>query len=297
MRIASKNSIFAFTLLLAGSASTLLRAEAPVKNIDAKGGGVFLVELAPVQGIEIDAESLEAAKRVIKNRLEAHGNKDVVLSVKGANAISVEVAGMLKEEVGETAMELESAATMELHLVHPDSRQLIEAREKEKVVTEAGWDEVPFREKTTELDEFNESLRKELKLHPSAVEKKRKEDIFRKKLTIVIKHEAEFAGDSIKEAHASRRKGSDRFQISVTLEPETGQRMLALTKQNIGKALAIVVDGEVLSAPMIQGEFGAQFEITGMFTKKEANNLAIALSNPSKNPLKVISSKYQPPSK
>ena len=51
--------------------------------------------------------------------------------------------------------------------------------------------------------------------------------------------------------------------------------------------LAIVLDGEVLSAPVVQSALRKHFEITGMNNAKEAKELASALLNQLKNPLKI----------
>ena len=51
--------------------------------------------------------------------------------------------------------------------------------------------------------------------------------------------------------------------------------------------LAIVLDGKVLSAPVVQSSLGSNFEISGMNDAAEAKSIAAALLNPLKNPLLV----------
>ena len=53
------------------------------------------------------------------------------------------------------------------------------------------------------------------------------------------------------------------------------------TGQNVGKLFAIVLDGKILSAPVIQGAIpGGSGQITGIGTAEEANTLALLLRQP-----------------
>ncbi|MEM9480282.1 MAG: hypothetical protein AAGA58_11580 [Verrucomicrobiota bacterium] len=68
------------------------------------------------------------------------------------------------------------------------------------------------------------------------------------------------------------------FSISVKLTDEGGRKMRAFTDANVGKRLAIFTDGKILSAPVIQGPFGKEFQITGNFTLEEAEEIAQKLT-------------------
>lgn len=62
--------------------------------------------------------------------------------------------------------------------------------------------------------------------------------------------------------------------ISLEFNDEGAALLAEITKNNIGQALAIVLDGELLSAPIIQDEVtGGRAEITGQFTIEEAREL------------------------
>jgi preprotein translocase subunit SecD len=58
-----------------------------------------------------------------------------------------------------------------------------------------------------------------------------------------------------------------------------GKRIFArITQENVGRALAIVLDNAIFSAPVIQGPIpGGEAQITGTFTPEEARDLAIVL--------------------
>jgi protein-export membrane protein SecD len=62
--------------------------------------------------------------------------------------------------------------------------------------------------------------------------------------------------------------------ISLAFNPEGQQLLSELTKNNVGKAMAIFLDGNILSAPTIREEIpNGQAQITGQFTAEEAKQL------------------------
>jgi len=64
-------------------------------------------------------------------------------------------------------------------------------------------------------------------------------------------------------------------QIDLQFNQAGGQRFAEITKTNIHKRLAIVVDGQLYSAPVVNSEItGGQAVISGSFTLEEANALA-----------------------
>jgi preprotein translocase subunit SecD len=77
------------------------------------------------------------------------------------------------------------------------------------------------------------------------------------------------------------QRGSDQFgkpSVNFRLEPAAGQRFGRLTRENVGRQLAILLDEEVISAPRIDSEIPAgQGIITGTFTMQEAEDLAFKL--------------------
>ena len=66
--------------------------------------------------------------------------------------------------------------------------------------------------------------------------------------------------------------------IEMTFTEVGGEMLRRVTRENIGKILAIVVDGKVLSAPVITSEIGGgKGVITGTFTMDEAKRIADGL--------------------
>ena len=68
--------------------------------------------------------------------------------------------------------------------------------------------------------------------------------------------------------------------VSMSMNTDGSRRWAQLTKQNIGKSIAIVLDGYVYSAPNVQTEItGGNSQITGHFTPEEAKDLANVLKS------------------
>ena len=71
-----------------------------------------------------------------------------------------------------------------------------------------------------------------------------------------------------------------RPQVSMTMNSEGAREWAALTKANQGKAIAIVLDGVVYSAPNVKGEItGGQSVISGNFTIEDTKDLANTLKS------------------
>ena len=71
-----------------------------------------------------------------------------------------------------------------------------------------------------------------------------------------------------------------RPEVSMTMNSEGARQWAALTKANIGKAIAIVLDGVVYSAPRVNSEIdGGQSSISGNFSVEETKDLANTLKS------------------
>ena len=82
------------------------------------------------------------------------------------------------------------------------------------------------------------------------------------------------SGDVISDASQGYDQRS-RPCVNMVMDATGADRWAKLTGDNIGKAIAIVLDGTVYSAPTVQGAIpGGRSEITGQFDVKEAQDLA-----------------------
>ena len=83
----------------------------------------------------------------------------------------------------------------------------------------------------------------------------------------------------IKEAFASAHPRDASLVVNFTLKPGGNKRLCEFTSKHIGKAFAIVFNGEVLSHPTIKTAIcGGGFFIQNNFTMKEAKDIALKLN-------------------
>ena len=71
--------------------------------------------------------------------------------------------------------------------------------------------------------------------------------------------------------------GTNQWQVGVTFTGSGQKKFTDLTAATVGKQVAIVLDGVVISAPVIQNTIPGDAQITGNFSKDEAQNLANVL--------------------
>ena len=91
---------------------------------------------------------------------------------------------------------------------------------------------------------------------------------------------APLEGDVITDAKDQFDQVTGQPQVSMTMNTDGARRWAALTKANIDKAIAIVLDGVVYSAPRVDGEItGGQSSITGSFTIEDTKDLANTLKS------------------
>ncbi len=300
------------SIMLVSAGIIFLKYKEMQYGIDLKGGVAYTVSVVGENGAAVPDASVEAAKDILERRLSPLGNKDVVITpIQGQAKLYVEVPGISPEEAEANRSIIEKTAKLEFRLVHPQSESLIAARPENDKVLEPGWVEVPNLSEVNKkpdpndlaaLKEYEVSKAEKAKKaevflaeleknndpdKDKKVKEERLREIFQKKQTIVVKSTSEMSGKSVKNAGPRIDTEKGGFMINVELDSDYGDKMMQLTGENRGQPLAIVVDGEVLSAPTIQSQFGADFVITGNFDQAEAENLGSMLMNPLENPLRI----------
>ncbi len=91
---------------------------------------------------------------------------------------------------------------------------------------------------------------------------------------------APLEGDVITDAKDQFNQLSNAPEVSMSMNTDGARRWAALTKANVGKAIAIVLDGSVYSAPRVNGEIaGGQSSISGNFTIEDTKDLANTLKS------------------
>ncbi len=98
---------------------------------------------------------------------------------------------------------------------------------------------------------------------------------------VLVKKAIVITGDKVTDAQPGFDQQTSKPVVNVRLDATGGRVMLQNTRENVGKRMAMILiekgKPEVLTWPVINGEFGPQFQITGGFTTSEAKNLALLL--------------------
>lgn len=91
---------------------------------------------------------------------------------------------------------------------------------------------------------------------------------------------APLEGDVITDARDEFDQMTGRPSVSMSMNSDGARRWVSLTKANVGRAIAIVLDGVVYSAPRVNGEItGGDSKITGNFTIEDTKDLANTLKS------------------
>jgi SecD/SecF fusion protein len=234
-------------------------------GLDLQGGTSFLVQMKTNDLANPDDASgaLSQAVEVLRKRIDQFGVAEPIIQPESGNRILIQLPG-LSEAVKESAKaQIQRPAYLEFRMVKEDSQQIIENH----LPIPPGYEllkqvEVPVEGKRQPVEE------------------------------VVVKKRAEpgLSGDIVKSAQMGRGNLGEPL-IEFRLNDTGAKRFADVTRNNIGRQLAIVLDGQLYSAPAIQGaiETGSG-EITGHFTPEEAQQLANVLQNPMRASLEIVSS-------
>lgn len=117
---------------------------------------------------------------------------------------------------------------------------------------------------------------------------------------VAVKKQVVLTGDRFVGANATFDQ-NQQPAVSVRLDSAGGRIMRDVTRENIGKMMAIILfekgKGEAISVARIQGEFSNQFQITGSFSVEETNQLSILIRSGSlAAPMEIIEERTIGPS-
>lgn len=117
---------------------------------------------------------------------------------------------------------------------------------------------------------------------------------------VAVKKQVVLTGDRFVGANATFDQ-NQQPAVSVRLDSAGGRIMRDVTRENIGKMMAIILfekgKGEAISVARIQGEFSNQFQITGSFSVDETNQLSILIRSGSlAAPMEIIEERTIGPS-
>ncbi len=107
---------------------------------------------------------------------------------------------------------------------------------------------------------------------------------------VIYVQKAVLIGDSMLKSAKVMTDAFGHSEIELTFNETGTKRFAEVTRQNIDKKLAIIINGEILQAPVIRMEIsGGQAVISGSFSKEEASDLVKKLNDAAKKAAGVAS--------
>ena len=243
---------YKFIFILAVIVFCVIQIYPPEKKIkrglDLQGGIYVVLEVEqPPKGEKKLSDVTDRALEVIRNRIDALGVTEPVIQKEGINRIIVELPGVKNPEkaielIGKTAL-------LEFKLVNDDSGALKKAEEGD---IPEGYELLYMKEKDDR-------------------------DIYRDSYPLLVKKEPELTGSGLQDAYVGYDP-SGFPDVNLKFSKNGAKEFEKVTRKNVGKRLAIVLDGVIKSAPSIRERIsGGKAQITGKFSMSEAKELAIVL--------------------
>lgn len=187
-------------------------------------------------------QAMDTAKDVIDRRINALGTLEPTIIRQGDNRIVVQVPGLDDPEALKAL--IGKTAKLEFKLVDEQADPDQTAQGKARV----GSQVLPYPSNPTGLP------------------------------NIAVRRLGGIAGDKLVKADPTFDQQTNEPAVTIQFDGEGGQKFARMTQQNTNKLFAIILDGQVISAPQIKEPiFGGISQISGSFTVESANQLAIAL--------------------
>jgi len=236
-------------------------------GIDLAGGASFTLQVQPKvdqdagETIEVTSAAIQQAVKTLQGRLNPDGTKDMLIQPQGEDMIIIEMPGVSEEEAAWVREIIQKQSVLELRAVHPNNDSLApKVAAKEEAVP--GY-----------------------RLYTHSYTNDRTGDPVTEQLLLEKRNKIE--GKHVKKAFPDQ--GSTGV-VRVELSNSGGKLMRNLTAPMTkgSDRLAIVLDGEINSAPVVQATLSSIFVIEGMGDAEECRNLSATLMNPLENPLKIL---------
>ena len=236
-----------FTLLDSDETLKVDKALAEIKGLEIKKDGLnYHITLSEQEKHDTIEYAISQAVETIRNRLDQFGLAEPTVARQGKDNILVELPGIKTEEDEQRARDLiAKAAHLQLMAVD-DKRQ-----DQANTMSEA------------EAESYGDVIYKDAK---------------NERVKYVVKNIPVLDGSMLTDAKVAFSQQNNLPIINFTLNSEGARIFGDFTGANVGKRLAIVLDGKVYSAPVINERIGGgSGQISGGFTLEEAHDVAIAL--------------------
>ncbi len=211
------------------------------------GGDTIMLDLPDKSQEHIKKMAVDQALETIRNRIDQFGVSEPDIRRQGENRILIQLPGIrdterAKELIGKTAL-------LEFKLV--DDTHSVQAALK--------GDIPPGREILYKVDEDPQTQRTI-------------------RTPFLLKKRTLLTGAYLTDARVQIDSQFNEPYVSINFDKKGARIFERITAENVNKRLAIVLDNNVYSAPVIQEKIaGGQARITGNFTTEEARDLAIVL--------------------
>ena len=227
----------------ANGAADLIQENDPSAVVTVGEAGEITVGFTETDEERLRLAMLTQTIEIIRRRVDALGTKEPIIQRQGDDRIVVQVPGfddpqLLKEVIGTTAQ-------LAFRLVDTTS-------DPSTFVARPGLERLPEQRTATQIAE---------NLPPSQY--------------YVVRSSPVVPGALLIDAQPSFQ--DSRPVVSFRFNGAGARRFLDLTGKHIGEPLAIVLDNEVISAPVIQAAIGANGIITGQFSVPETQRLSLLL--------------------
>ncbi len=241
------------------------------KAIEETYPNLSLTESAGELKYKFSANEIENIKKsasdqvleIIRNRIDQFGVAEPTIHRQAENEIVIQLPGVKDpkravEVIGKTAI-------LEFKIVNDES----------PLAAELPSYVLPEEEKSL-LTKFSSRLGEENEILFQRVVNK--ETGMVTKMPVLLKKKTLLTGDTLSEARVNIDQRFNEPYVSLVFNPVGGKLFEDITAHNVKKRLAIILDGNVYSAPVIQERIsGGNAQITGNFTLDEAKDLAIVL--------------------
>jgi SecD/SecF fusion protein len=231
-------------------------------GLDLQGGTSFLVEMdtSKLSNTNETGSALSQAIEVLRKRIDKFGVAEPIIQSAGGNRILIQLPGLSQSDKESAKATIQKTAFLEFRMVKDDSDEIIK-----------NGDPVPYG--YVLLKHVDQQANGTTRLEQFIVSKNAENGL---------------KGDIIKSAMVTRGNLGEP-QIDFTLTDDGAKKFGDTTRENVGHRMAIVLDGELYSAPNINSpiETGNGM-ITGSYTIEQAMELANVLQNPLKAPLKIV---------
>ena len=259
------------------------------QGIDLQGGTElqYKLDLSSIKGAA-NSDVTEQIKDIISNRLDIYGLKEIRIAIEGSDRLVVTIPGSDSASTEFIQEQIQKAGKMSLQLVVDAPEHT--AKIPEYLDAYLKW-ETDFKAHVKVHDaweagggigeEPSEPSPPEYVVWPE-MEKDKETGKWEPKGQLVLSNIPRDVvdGDQIKGAAVSinPQDSSDMVTFSMDDGDEGAIKLGQLTNDNKGERLAIVMDGQVISAPSIRGQITTNGQITGDFTRQEVVSIVTILN-------------------